>query len=625
MNTEQSQIHNQSPLSQSALDILTASPDNDLEPQSCEQIKKELQAAQQELSHIKLALNEAAIVAITNAQGNIQYVNDKFCHLSKYSQAEILGQDHRLVNSGHHPKEFFQNLWSTISQGNVWHGEIKNKAKDGTPYWVDTTIVPSLDEQGKPFQYLAIHFDITERKRIEERLIYDAFHDVLTGLPNRALFMDRLSRAMEHVKRRPHALFALLFVDLDHFKHLNDSLGHLIGDQLLVAVSHRLESCLRLGDTVARFGGDEFTILLEDIRDIHDAVRITERLQRELETPFYLNGHQITTSASIGIALSASEYNQPEEILRDADLALYQAKALGRMRHEVFNSSMHSCALAHVQLEHDLRRAIAQACSDQFDASNQHLRELQLYYQPIVALKTNRIVGFEALIRWHHPEQGLIPPSDFIPIAENNGLIIALGHWVLQEACRQLQVWQQQLSSGIPLMISVNLSGRQFAQPDLVQQISQILEKTGLSARSLKLEITESVVMENADTATVMLKQLKSLGIQLSIDDFGTGYSSLSYLHQFPIDTLKIDRSFINGIDVDGENLEIVRTIVTLAWNLGMDVIAEGVETNKQLSQVKALQCEYAQGYFFSPAVNADAAWEILTTGFSKVGVQNHP
>jgi EAL domain-containing protein (putative c-di-GMP-specific phosphodiesterase class I) len=340
--------------------------------------------------------------------------------------------------------------------------------------------------------------------------------------------------------------------------------------------------------------------------------------------PFYLNGHEITTTASIGIALSASEYNQPEEILRDADLALYQAKALGRMRHEVFNPSMHSCALAHVQLEHDLRRAIAQACTNKLDGSNQNLRELQLHYQPIVALKTNRIVGFEALIRWHHPEQGLIPPSDFIPIAESNSLIIPLGHWVLQEACRQLRVWQD-LSSATPLMISVNLSSRQFAQPDLVQQISQILEATGLSAQSLKLEITETVVMENADTATAMLKQLKSLGIQLSIDDFGTGYSSLSYLHQFPIDTLKIDRSFINGIDVDGENLEIVRTIVTLAWNLGMDVIAEGVETNKQLSQVKALQCEYAQGYFFSPAVDADAAWGLLTAGFSKVAAQNHP
>nr|WP_290223361.1 EAL domain-containing protein [Trichocoleus desertorum] len=577
-----------------------------------QQLQAQLKDTQQELSNIKLALDEAAIVVMTDTTGIIRYVNGKFCRLSQYSQEELLQQNYRMINSGYHPPEFFQALWSTISQGKVWQGEIRNKAKDGSYYWVDTTIVSYLDEQGLPFQYLAIQFDITERKRIEERLRHDAFHDVLTGLPNRALFMARLGRAMEHVKRRSHFSFALLFVDLDYFKTLNDTLGHLVGDQLLVAIARRLESCLRIGDTVARFGGDEFTVLLEDTKDVQDAIRVAERLQRELQLPFYLSGHEILTTASIGIAFSSSDHHQPEDILRDADLALYQAKAAGRNRYELFDASMHRGNLAHLQLEHDLRRAIAKA---QMDALEPESQELWLQYQPIVSLKTNRIMGFEALIRWHHPERGLIPPADFIPLAEETGLIMPIGQWVLRQACQQLYTWQQLTSLPWPLIVSVNLSSRQFTQPDLVNQVSQILQETHLNPRYLKLEITESVVMENAEVATTMLQQLKGLGIQLAIDDFGTGYSSLSYLYRFPIDTLKIDRSFINRIDIDGENLEIVRTIVTLAWNLGMDVIAEGVETAKQLAQLKALKCEYAQGYFFARPLNCEAATALIATG----------
>ncbi|HEY9751100.1 MAG TPA: EAL domain-containing protein [Allocoleopsis sp.] len=583
-----------------------------LQQAECQRLQAKLLDTQQELSNIKLALDEAAIVAITDAAGVIQYVNDKFCRLSQYAREELLQQNYRLINSGYHPPEFFQTLWSTIRQGQVWQGEIRNKAKDGAYYWLDTTIVPYLNEQGQPFQYLAIQFDITERKRIEERLRHDAFHDALTGLPNRALFMSRLGRVIEHVKRRSQTLFALLFVDIDHFKTLNDTLGHLVGDQLLVAIARRLESCLRIGDTVARFGGDEFTILLEDIKDVQDAIRIAERLQRELQLPFYLGGHEISTTASIGIALSSSEHKQPEDILRDADLALYQAKASGRTRYEIFDASMHRGSLAQLQLEHDLRRAIAKAQMDSLEPASQ---ELWLQYQPIVSLKTNRIMGFEALIRWRHPERGLISPLDFIPLAEETGLIVPIGQWVLRQACRQLYDWQQLVSSAWPITVSVNLSSRQFIQPDLVDQVGQILHETNLNPRYLKLEITESVVMENAEIATTMLQQLKSLGIQLAIDDFGTGYSSLSYLHRFPIDTLKIDRSFINRIDVSGENLEIVRTIVTLAWNLGMDVIAEGVETAKQLAQLKALKCEYAQGYFFARPLDHEAASTLILKG----------
>ncbi|MBW4489146.1 MAG: EAL domain-containing protein [Trichocoleus desertorum ATA4-8-CV12] len=586
-----------------------------LQQTECQQLQTQLKDTQQELSNIKLALDEAAIVVLTDTMGVIRYVNGKFCRLSQYSQEELLQQNYRMINSGYHPPEFFQALWSTISQGKVWQGEIRNKAKDGSYYWVDTTIVSYLDEQGQPFQYLAIQFDITERKRIEERLRHDAFHDVLTGLPNRALFMARLGRAMEQVKRRSLS-FALLFVDLDYFKTLNDTLGHLVGDQLLVAIARRLESCLRIGDTVARFGGDEFTVLLEDTKDVQDAIRVAERLQRELQLPFYLSGREILTTASIGIGLSSHDHHQPEDILWDADLALYQAKAAGRNRYEIFDASMQRGNLAHLQLEHDLRRAIAKAQMDSLEPESQ---ELWLQYQPIVSLKTNRLMGFEALIRWQHPERGLIPPADFIPLAEETGLIMPIGQWVLRQACHQLYTWQQLTSLPWPLMVSVNLSSRQFTQPDLVNQVSQILQETHLNPRYLKLEITESVVMENAEVATTMLQQLKSLGIQLAIDDFGTGYSSLSYLYRFPIDTLKIDRSFINRIDIDGEHLEIVRTIVTLAWNLGMDVIAEGVETAKQLAQLKALKCEYAQGYFFARPLNCEAATALIATGIIAV------
>ena len=615
MDTKQRDIQSQDaseqpPISSDCLHSEAIAP----QQPECQQWQEKLQNVQQELSNIKLALDEAAIVALTDTTGVMQYVNDKFCRLSQYAREELVQQNYRMLNSSCHPKEFFQSLWSTIDQGKVWQGEIRNKAKDGSYYWVDTTIVPYLNEQGQPFQYLAIQFDITERKRIEERLRHDAFHDVLTGLPNRALFMARLGRAIEHVKRRSGAVFALLFVDLDYFKTLNDTLGHLVGDQLLVAIARRLESCLRIGDTVARFGGDEFTILLEDIKDVQDAIRVAERLQQELQLPFYLSGHEISTTASIGIALSCTDYSQPEEILRDADLALYQAKAMGRTRYEIFDASMHRGTLAHMQLEHDLRRAIAKT-QDQAISGETEAPEFWLQYQPIVSLKTNRIMGFEALIRWNHPERGLISPADFIPLAEETGLIVPIGQWVLRQACHQLSVWHQLISSPCPLIVSVNLSSRQFVQPDLVDQISQILQETNLNPRYLKLEITESVVMENAEVATTMLQQLKSLGIQLAIDDFGTGYSSLSYLHRFPIDTLKIDRSFINRIDIDGENLELVRTIVTLAWNLGMDIIAEGVETAKQLAQLKALKCEYAQGYFFARPLNCEAATALVLQG----------
>lgn len=456
----------------------------------------------------------------------------------------------------------------------------------------------SIQFKGQDTSAVLVIHDITDRKRAEEQLLHNAFHDPLTGLPNRALFMDRLGCAVEHAKRQENYLFAVLFIDLDRFKVINDSLGHTFGDQLLIGMASRLEACLRPTDTVARLGGDEFTILLEDVKDVSDAVRVAERIQAELRLPFDLGGQEVFTAASIGIALSTRDYDKPEALLRDADIAMYRAKALGKARYEVFNLGMHTRAMALLQLETDLRLAIERG-------------EFQIHYQPIVSLKTGTITGFEALLRWQHPVRGFISPAEFIPVAEETGLIIPIGNWVLREACYQICAWQARFPANPPLTVSVNISGKQFSQPDLIEQIRQILQETNLAPQSLRLEITESVLMENTESAVSMLLQLKAMNIQLYMDDFGTGYSSLSYLHRFPIDTLKIDRSFISTTNLDGRNSGIVQTIIMLAHNLGMDVIAEGIETQLQLAFLKTLGCEYGQGYFFSKPVVAEVA-EVL-------------
>lgn len=429
----------------------------------------------------------------------------------------------------------------------------------------------------------------------KEHFRHAAFHDSLTDLPNRGLFSDYLKLAIERSKRQYDYLFAVLFLDLDRFKYINDSLGHSCGDQLIVELARRLQSCLRQVDTVARFGGDEFAILLDGIKDPNDAIRVAEKIQQELMKPFELGGHEAFTSASIGIALSSAGYDQPDFILRDADTAMYRAKDAGKACYELFDLEMHSRAVIRMRLESDLRRALER-------------KEFCVYYQPIMSVQTGRLSGFEALVRWQHPERGLVPPSQFIPITEETGLIVPLGSWILEEACKQMQEWHAQHPANRALTMNVNLSSKQLIQSGLVQEVKQILKKTGLPARNLKLEITESVVMENAELATNMLKQLSDLNVHLCIDDFGTGYSSLSYLHRFPVDTLKIDRSFVNRIEEKDENVEIVRTIATLARNLGMEVVAEGVESEDQLACLKALNCEYAQGYLFSRPLIREAA-----------------
>lgn len=446
---------------------------------------------------------------------------------------------------------------------------------------------------------------ITQHNRAEQQLLYDASHDSLTKLYNRAGFMDKLEPALARVSLDKNYLVGVIFIDLDRFKVVNDSLGHTIGDQLLSAISRQIKACLRPEDAVARFGGDEFTILLEDIKGISDATRVAERINEELGQSFNLDGYYVFTTASIGIALSSTDYDRPADLLRDANIAMYRAKAQGRARYAVFDKAMHDDIVMLSQLENDLRRDVE-------GIGNQPNTQFQLYYQPIVSLSTGRISSFEALLRWQHPTRGLVSPADFIPVAEETGLIVPIGRWVLREACRQMHMWQLAFSDRGPEMIAVNLSGKQFLQPDLVEQIDQILQQTGLNASSLKLEITESVVMENAPEATVMLERLRSLSVQLSIDDLGTGYSSLSRLHSFPVNTLKIDRSFVSQIGNKGENSEIVQAIVMLAHQIGMSVIAEGVETAAQLTKLKELKCEEGQGYFFSRPLTSQAAQELI-------------
>ncbi len=442
-----------------------------------------------------------------------------------------------------------------------------------------------------------------QSKNIEEALRKQAFQDELTGLSNRHLFMDRLGRAIGLAKQRENYLFAILFLDLDRFKLINDSLGHLVGDQLLIGISRRLETCIRSGDTIARLGGDEFAILLENINDVSCATLIAQRIYKELILPFNLCGQEVFVGTSIGIAIGTADYERPEDLLRDADIAMYRSKELGKADYQVFNRAMHSRTMARLQLETNLRRAIER-------------QEFQLHYQPIVSLQTRRITGFEALVRWQHPERGLVSPSEFIPIAEETKLIIPLGWWVLRQACRQMRTWQVQFPDTSLWKISVNISGKQFSQPNLIEQVKQILQETGFDGRKLKLEITESVLVENSESAIAMLEQLQALGIQLSMDDFGTGYSSLSYLYRFPINTLKVDRSFINSLDVSAEKLAIVRTIVTLAGDLGMDVVAEGVETENQLALLKELKCEGGQGYLFSKPLDSKTAEALIAAEF---------
>ena len=480
--------------------------------------------------------------------------------------------------------------------------EHRMRQRDGSYAWVLTRGQAVRDGEGKAYRIAGSMTDITFRKRAEEQLQHDALHDALTGLPNRTLFMDRLTQACHRARRKGEKRFAVMFSDLDRFKLINDSLGHLAGDQLLKEVAARIRSCLRATDTVARLGGDEFAILLEEISTDLEATVFAERILQQLAQPFLIEGREVFCTASIGISLFNENCPGPDGIVRDADAAMYHAKERGRSRFALFDSAMQSRALEVLELETDLRRALAD-------------NGLKVHYQPIVTLATGRIAGFEALVRWPHPSRGLLPPGDFIPIAEENGLIYSLGLFVLRESCRHLRVLQSQFHSSPPLTMSVNLSGLQFLRPELVGHLDLILKEFGLDPKTLKLEITESSLISHAEHAQKMMAQFKAQQIGLVLDDFGTGYSSLVNLRRYPVDTIKVDQSFVKSMLQDEQSRELVRTTISMAAGLKMDVVAEGVETEAQARVLKEMRCDFGQGYYFSRAVDEPGTAELLSKG----------
>ena len=561
--------------------------------------------------------NAADMIALVDSQGRRLYNSPAYQKVLGYS-AEELQRTSALEQI--HPDDRPRVLEAADKARLTGYGqtlEYRIRHKDGSWRILESTASAIRNARGETEKLVIVNRDITERKRAEQMLVHSAFHDGLTDLPNRALFLDRLQHVVNLAKRHPNYKFAVLFIDVDEFKLYNDSLGHSTGDRLLIQIGQRLTASLRRDDTVgrpsasateegsadddtlARLGGDEFTVLLYEIRDASDAIRVAERISTKLAVPFTINGQEIVISASVGIALSTTPHGNAEELLRDADIAMYRAKRAGKARCEVFDSAMHSSAVKRLRLETDLRKALDRG-------------EFLNHYQPIISLRDGRIIGFEALARWQTAER-LVPPAEFVGVANETGIILAMNRALLAQACEHLRQWQEQFPSQPPLAMSMNVSAKEFEHPDLAQGISSILQQNKVCASCLQLEIMETIAMGDAEKAGSVLDQLKALGVRLSIDDFGTGYSSLSRLQRFPVDTLKIDRGFISNMESDRESREMVRIIVNLAHNFRLRVVAEGVETRAQAEQLQELGCEFAQGYLYSRPVAAEAVPELLS------------
>lgn len=703
------------------------------------QAHREAEAALAEVRCHKFALDQHAIVAVTDPAGRITYANDRLCEISKYAREELIGQDHRILNSGRHAREFWRDMWRTVCRGQVWRAEVCNRAKDGTLHWLDSTIVPFKDSQGRITQYVAIRADITQRKVAEQQLlderarlaafvehapaaiamfdqdmryvavsrrflvdyrlegqgvigrcqnevmtnlperwsevnrralagetlvreegvwrpepegdprylrwearpwrtsegtvggimtfsedisslklaerelIHAARLDKLTGLPNRGLFLDRLQQAMARARRTPDQNYAVMFLDCDRFKIINDSLGHTVGDALLVGVATRLRDQVRDVDSVsadlegpssARLGGDEFVVLLDGVRSVADVVAVADRLLHALAQPYQLGPHEVYSTASIGIVIGDPSYACAEDVVRDADTAMYESKRLGRSRYTLFDASMRQRVQRHLRLESELRKAIGTS-------------QLWLTYQPIVSLSTGAFVGVEALMRWRHPVEGQVEPTEFIPIAEESDLILTLGHWALSEACRQFVAWQHQLGSLAPRNVSINVSRRQFALADLPQTVGGVMRETGIDPSHVQLELTEDAFVCDIQATAATMRAMKSLGVQLAIDDFGMGTSSFASLHDFPVDVLKIHRSMMVGIEDSRDVASLIHGLAVMVKNMGIDMVAEGVETPAQLIALQELGCDFGQGFFFAPPLTAAEVLAFATRNLS--------
>ncbi len=532
----------------------------------------------------------------------IVFVNKAFTKMTGYQTKDLIGKTPRILQGEKTDRKIFDQLKKLLRKGETFYGRTINYRKDGTEFCNQWHIEGIVDEEGKTTHYLAIQRDVTNEQQVETNLIYDASHDMLTNLYNRAWFIKELQKCIEKTQVNQDYLFALLFLDLDGFKLINDTLGHPVGDKFLQEIAHRLTNSIRFEDKLARLGGDEFTILVDNIDDLSIISDVVNKIQTALQIPFILEGHEVNTSGSIGITLSSNDYNKADDMLRDADLAMYRAKSLGKSRSAIFNKTMHRVAFKRLNLENDLRKALEN-------------NQLELYYQPIIAVEDQKIAGFEALLRWQHWEKGFISPAEFIPLAEEIGLIVPIGDWVMQEACEKITQWQKMIPNH-PFFMNINLSPKQFAQKNLISKIEKIINLTNCDRHMIKFELTESLILEKEDIASVMLNQLKELGVKLCIDDFGTGYSSLSRLYKLPIDTLKIDRCFIRAIGKNLRKEKIVETIISLAHNLDMDVVAEGVETELQLHKIIEQKCEFVQGYLFSQAIDSKGIEELLSRKF---------